>query len=90
MLAMYVLKTGHPDFGHFWIFRNVGFQKCAVNSECPKSEHSVWETEQKMVRFSDVLISDVWAVRFVRFVQFKKLDQTICTKNFLYSLHGLD
>ena len=34
-----------------------------------KSEHSVWETEQKMVRFPDV--------QAVGFVQFKKLDYYI-------------
>ena len=31
-----------------------------------KSERSVWKTEQNLVWISDVRISDIWAVRFVR------------------------
>ena len=35
-------------------------------SRCPKSERSVWKTEQNLFRISDVPISDIWAVQFVR------------------------
>ena len=46
----------------------------SIYSECPKSERSVWKTQQKMVCFQHVPISDVWAVRFARL---KKLDHFI-------------
>ena len=35
-------------------------------SRCPKSERSVWKTKQNLVRISDVWISDIRAVWFVR------------------------
>ena len=45
-------------------------------SRAPKSERSVWKTKRNLVRISDVQISDIQAVQFVR-----SFDYTINVQN---------
>ena len=59
MKCLKIWKHKTLNFRHAWI----------EYSRCQKSERSVWKTEQNLVQISDVWISDIRAIPFVRLFQ---------------------